>query len=97
MQVLDVTREVEQVLETLEGEGQAIWTVARSSTLMKLDYHISLCYPSDMQEASKEMDRLLWTNVEKAANLSIPKVDKGRGVDCCLQLPVNREGHTRTG
>ena len=46
--VQDVVREVKEVMETLEGEGQAIWTVARSSTLMKLDYHISLCYPSDM-------------------------------------------------
>ena len=90
LKVLDVTREVEQVFDTLEGEGQAIWTVARSSTLMKLDYHISLCYPSDMVEASKEMDSLLWTMVEKATNLSIPKVDEGRGVECCLQLPVNR-------
>ena len=28
--------------------------------------------------------------VEKATNLSIPKVDEGRGVECCLQLPVTR-------
>ena len=48
LKVQDVVREVKEVMETLEGEGQAIWTVARSSTLMKLDYHISLCYPSDM-------------------------------------------------
>ena len=43
LKVQEVAREVEEVLSTLEGEGQAIWTVARSSTLMKLDYHISLC------------------------------------------------------
>ena len=77
-------------METLEGEGQAIWTVARSSTLMKLDYHISLCYPSDMVEAAKEMDKLLWNMVEKATELSIPKVNEGKGVECCLQLPVAR-------
>ena len=57
---------------------------------MKLDYHISLCYPSDMAEAARQMDQLLWSMVEKATNLSIPKVEEGRGVECCLQLPVTR-------
>ena len=90
LKVLEVAGEVEQVLETLEGEGQSIWTVARASTLMKLDYHISLCYPSDMVEAAKEMDCLLWKMMEKATNLAIPKVDEGRGVECCLQIPVTR-------
>jgi hypothetical protein len=90
LKVLDVAREVGEVLEALEGEGQAIWTVARSSTLMKLDYHISLCYPSDMVEAAKEMDHLLWGMVERATNISIPKMEEGRGVECCLQLPITR-------
>ena len=90
LKVKEVAREVGEVLTTLEGEGQAIWTVARSTTLMKLDYHISLCYPSDMAEAARQMDQLLWSMVEKATNLSIPKVEEGRGVECCLQLPVTR-------
>ena len=34
LKVIEVTRGVEQVLETLEGEGQSIWTVA----LMKLSH-----------------------------------------------------------
>ena len=61
LKVKEVAREVGEVLTTLEGEGQAIWTVARSTTLMKLDYHISLCYPSDMAEAARQMDQLLWS------------------------------------
>ena len=47
LKVQEVAREVEQVQRVLQGEGQAIWTILRSSTLMKLDYHLSLCYPSD--------------------------------------------------
>ena len=90
LKVIEVTREVEQVLETLEGEGQSIWTVARASTLMKLDYHISLCYPSDMEEAAREMDNLLWRMMEKATNLSIPKTEEGKGFECCIQTPVTR-------
>ena len=57
LKVQEVAGEVEQVLNVLEGEGQAIWTIARASTVMKLDYHLSLCYPSDMEEAAREMDR----------------------------------------
>ena len=53
LKVQGVGKEVEQVLKVLQGEGQAIWTVARSSTLMKLDYHLALCYPTDMVEACR--------------------------------------------
>ena len=60
MKVQEVAREVEQTVKVLEGEGHALWTIARSSTAMKLDYHLSLCYPSDMEEAAREMDSLLW-------------------------------------
>ena len=90
LKVQGVGKEVEQVLKVLQGEGQAIWTVARSSTLMKLDYHLALCYPTDMVEAAREMDRLLHTMLECSSTLSIPKVDEGRGVECCLQTPVTR-------
>ena len=82
LKVQEVAGEVEQVVDVLEGEGQAIWTIARASTVMKLDYHLSLCYPSDMEVAAREMDRLLWSMVERAAGLSIPKLEEGRGVEC---------------
>ena len=75
----------------MQGEGQAIWTVLRSSTLMKLDYHLSLCYPSDMAEAAAEMDQLLYTMLEGATGLAIPRVEQGRGVECCPQVPVTRQ------
>ena len=45
LKVQEVAREVDQVLTVLQGEGQAIWSVIRSSTIMKLDYHLALCYP----------------------------------------------------
>ena len=66
----EVAREVEQVLTVLQGEGQAIWSVIRSSTIMKLDYHLALCYPSDMAEAAAEMDQLLHNMVEACMSIS---------------------------
>ena len=90
LKVQAVAREVGQVLKVLQGEGQAIWTVARASTLMKLDYHLALCYPSDIVEAAKEMDKLLKNMVECATGMSIPLLDEGRGVECCPQTTVTR-------
>ena len=99
LKVQDVAREVGEVLEVLKGEGQAIWTVARSSTLMKLDYHIYLCYPTYMVDAAREMDQLLWGMVERAAGISIPKGEKGRGVGVLPPVACHdtRVGPTRTG
>jgi hypothetical protein len=33
---------VKQIVIVIEGEGQAFWTIARSITAKKLDYHLSL-------------------------------------------------------
>ena len=81
---------MDDVLEVLDGEGQAIWTVLRSSTLMKLDYHLGLCYPSDIAEAACALDHLLFKMLEKATGLSIPRLEQGRGVECCTHVPVDR-------
>ena len=57
----------------------------------QLDYHLALCYPSDMAEASIEMDRLLYNMLESAASLTIPGRDQGRGYEYCPQVPVVRQ------
>ena len=38
---------------------------------MKLDYHLSLCYPSDMAEAAKEMDKgvIIWQDPPLIPNI----------------------------
>ena len=78
LKVQEVAKEVGEIVKVLEGEGQAIWTIARSSTAMKLDYHLALCYPSDMAEAAKEMDRLLASMLLSATGLRIPMEDEDR-------------------
>ena len=90
LKVEQVAREVEEVCRVLEGEGQAIWSIARMSTAQKLDYHATLCYPEDMAEAAKCMDQVLWNMLGRASGLHIPRVDEGRGVECCPQTPVTR-------
>ena len=83
LKVHEIAKEVQETVKVLEGEGQAVWTVARSSSATKLDYHLSLCYPSDMREAAKEMDSLLISMLNSATGLSVPMVDEGRGVEHC--------------
>ena len=90
LKVQEVAREVGEVVRVLEGEGQAIWTIARSSTAMKLDYHLALCYPSDIAEAAKDMDILLGSMLHSATGLRIPMEDEGRGVEHCPQSGVSR-------
>ena len=51
--------EVREVLEVLRGEGQGPLDCPKVSTIMMLDYHLVLCYQSDMAEGSSEMDNLL--------------------------------------
>ena len=77
-------------MRVLEGEGQAIWTIARSSTATKLDFHLSLCYPSDMAETARQMDSLLMSMLNSATGLTIPMVEEGRGVEHCPQPAVTR-------
>ena len=90
LKVQEVATEVQEIVKVLEGEGQAIWTIARSSTATKLDYHLSLCYPSDMAEAARQMDSQLISMLNSATGLTIPMVEEGRGVEHCPQPGVTR-------
>ena len=44
--VEDIASQLESVQELLVGDSQAVWGVLSSSLAHKLDWHISLCYPS---------------------------------------------------
>ena len=90
LKVQEVAKEVQEIVKVLEGEGQAMWTIARSSTAMKLDYQLSLCYPSDIREAAIDMDNLLSSMLKSAAGLNVPMLDEGRGVEHCPDPGISR-------
>jgi hypothetical protein len=55
--VQDVKIEVDRVKDVLgEEDSQAIWSILKCSLAQKLDWHLSLCYPSDFSEAANELD-----------------------------------------
>ena len=87
----------------LQGEGQAIWTVARSITVMKFR---QLLVPL---LTLGHMDRLLWAMLESASGLSVhPKggywnrsgvfptdrcgTSTGKIMDWMIQLPMKLGG-----
>ena len=93
--VKEVKNEVGLVKDLLGPEdGQAVWTILHCSLAQKLDYHLSLCYPSDIAEAAKELDSVLWDLLEYATGLHIPRCDEGLGVECMLDLPYGMLGRS---
>ena len=91
--VEDVASQVERVQEVLAGESQAMWGVLNSSLAHKLDWHLTLCYPSDILSASSKLDSIFWSMLENITRGTIPRVDgQQRGeaeqsVECRLQVP----------
>ena len=48
------------ICQLLEGERQSLWTVLRSSISQKLDYWLTLVYPTLVKAEAERMDRLMW-------------------------------------
>ena len=84
----ELTCEVETICQVLEGERQALWSVLRSSICQKLDYWLTLVYPSLVQQAAERMDSLLISVLEKLLGMHIPLQGEGLGWDCPLQVPI---------
>ena len=88
LKVTEVETEVEKVKEVLsDKDSQAVWSILKCSLSQKLDWHLSLCYPSDILEAANRLDNILWSLLEYATNLHIPKSEEGLGVECVLEIP----------
>ena len=77
--VSEIEKDVETVCEVLQEEHQALWTVLRSSISQKLDYWLTLVYPSQMRAAAVRMDRL---EMKVRLGMSIPLQGEGLGWDC---------------
>ena len=86
--VNELTYEVETICQVLEGERQALWTVLRSSISQKLDYWLTLVYPSLVKDAAKRMDTLMIKVLEGLLGMHIPMVGEGLGWDCPLNVPI---------
>ena len=84
----ELTDEAGIICQVLEGERQALWTVLRSSLSQKLDYWLTLVYPSLVSQAAARMDTLLISILEKILGTHIPLQGEGLGWDCPIQVPI---------
>ena len=50
--VEELEHEAATIMSTLDGERQALWSVLRSSITHKLDYWLTLVYPSLVADAA---------------------------------------------
>ena len=75
--VTQVATEVDTVCEVLQEEHQSLWTVLRSSISQKLDYWLTLVYPSLVRTAAERMDKLQMLVMEKLVGMKIPLQGEG--------------------
>ena len=88
LKVTEIEQEVEAISLVLEEERQALWAVLRSSISQKLDYWLTLVYPSLVQEAAARMDMLEIKILEKLIGSHIPLEKEGLGWDLPINVPI---------
>ena len=79
----------EKTCAVLENDKQAMYNLLTQSFSHKMDYHASLCYPSDSSESLRNFDELVWSYLESATGLTLPLSDTGGRFECPLLLPIN--------
>ena len=88
----EVAGEVNRVKEVLAGDSQAMWSVLSASLAHKLDWHLSLCYPSDIMTAATRLDAIFWSMLETISRQHIPSGQErlgqhGGGGECVFEAP----------
>ena len=84
-----VERDVTKVVDTLTKDNQALWVALHRSHAHKMDYHLALCYPSDILPVAQRFDAILWSALESATGQHIPRREEGLGIECVLDIPVD--------
>ena len=88
----EIARDLRKIEETLTEHRQAMWNVIRSSISQKLDYWLTLVYPSQMLKAATRMDALLKGAVENLIGIEIPMDGSGGlGYESPIHIPVERQ------
>ena len=85
----EVKSDVEKVADILSRDSQALWVALHRSLAHKMDYHLSLCYPSDIKPMAKYLDTVLWSVFERSVGQHVPRREEGLGTECVLDLPID--------
>ena len=85
----EVKRDMEKVADILHKDSQALWVALHRSLAHKMDYHLSLCYPSAILPVADYLDSVLWAVFERAVGQHVPRQEEGLGTECVLEIPVD--------
>ena len=69
----EVAGEMEEICSILDNDSHALWVVLNRSLAHKMDYHLSLCYPTDILPTATYLDSRLWAMLERAVGQKIPR------------------------
>ena len=85
----EVVEQMEEVATILSEDNQALWVVVHRSLAHKMDYHLSLSYPSDILPVLAYLDTELWKAMERAVGQLVPRTNLGWGYEWTLDIPVD--------
>ena len=86
--VREVEEKVVSCCRVLGQERQALWTTLKMSISQTFDYWIQLVYPSQIQAAAMEIDKVYWRMLEACTGSSIPREEEGLGYEAVVDMPV---------
>ena len=90
-----IVSDAQQTAVLLAGERQALWTALRCSISKRFDYWLQMSYPSVVEPVARWLDSQLWTILETATGLTIPRAASAESWNCVLPVPVvGRQGRT---
>ena len=72
LKMKELEDEVEKMYNVLESSRQSMWAMLRSSISQRLDYWLTLVYPSQTKKAAARMDNLILNVIQKLLGCPIP-------------------------
>ena len=89
LKIRELETEVRHMSGVLESSRQSLWVMLRSSISQRLDYWLTLVYPSQMKRAAEKMDNLILEVMEKLLGCPIPMNETGEHWNCPVNVPVD--------
>ena len=85
----ELEEEVKKILTVLEDSRQSMWAMLRSSFAQKLDYWLTLVYPSLVRRAAERMDKLELMVVQSLLGIPIPMGQDELDWNMVINVPVD--------
>ena len=65
LQLDEMEGEIHKMQEVLEPSRQSMWALLRSSICQRLDFWLTMVYPSQMEKCAERMDNLIINAIQK--------------------------------